>query len=217
MSIKACIFDLDGVICDSAKYHFDAWKRLAESLGISFTEADNALLKGVSRKESLERILEWGDVQVAPDQFEELMERKNGWYLESIEVMEDDEILPGVKRFLGELKEAGFSIALGSSSKNARRILGQLGIDHFFDAIVDGTDISRSKPDPEVFELGAEALELQPKECIVFEDAVAGIKAAQDGGFLAMGIGTQEELPNAPRVIPGFCDFGLRELRALSL
>lgn len=203
-TVKACIFDLDGVIVDSAKYHFLSWQRLAKELGIDFTEAQNDQLKGVSRQDSLKRILSWGGIERNEAEQASLMARKNGWYLEFIDRMGRDEILPGVEPFLQALREAGLKVGLGSSSKNARRILEQLNLTRYFDALVDGTDIARSKPDPEVFLLGAEKLGLAPSEIVVFEDAVAGIEAAEVGGFIPIGVGEPESLPNAPRTIRTF-------------
>lgn len=212
MSVSAVIFDLDGVIVDSAKYHFLSWGRLAESLGIPFTHEQNESLKGVSRADSLDRILEWGGVEKSQEEKQILMDRKNGWYLEFIHQMERDEILEGVEPFIIALREAGYKVALGSSSKNARPILRQVGMFDLFDVIVDGTNISRSKPDPQVFLMGAEQLGLAPEACLVFEDAYAGIQAALTGGFQAIGVGSAEELSNAPRVIPGFADFKVSDL-----
>ncbi|MGC6533220.1 MAG: beta-phosphoglucomutase [Flavobacteriales bacterium] len=212
MSVSAVIFDLDGVIVDSAKYHFLSWGRLAESLGIPFTHEQNESLKGVSRADSLDRILEWGGVDKSPEEKQELMDRKNSWYLEFISKMERDEILEGVEPFIVALREAGYKVALGSSSKNARPILRQVGMIGLFDVIVDGTNINRSKPDPQVFLMGAEQLGLEPAVCLVFEDAYAGIQAALTGGFQAIGVGSAEELSNAPRVIPGFANFTVADL-----
>lgn len=212
MSVSAVIFDLDGVIVDSAKYHFLAWGRLAESLGIPFTHEQNESLKGVSRADSLDRILEWGGVEKTQQEKQTLMDRKNSWYLEFIHKMERDEILEGVEAFIVALREAGIKVALGSSSKNARPILRQVGLFELFDVIVDGTNIDRSKPDPQVFLKGAEQLGLLPVECLVFEDAYAGIEAATTGGFQSIGVGSAEELSNAPRVIPGFANFTVADL-----
>ena len=212
MSVSAVIFDLDGVIVDSAKYHFLSWGRLAESLGIPFTHEQNESLKGVSRADSLDRILEWGGVEKSPEEKQELMDRKNSWYLEFISKMERDEILEGVEPFIVALRKAGYKVALGSSSKNARPILRQVGMIDLFDVIVDGTNINRSKPDPQVFLMGAEQLGLEPAVCLVFEDAYAGIQAALTGGFQAIGVGSADELSNAPRVIPGFANFTVTDL-----
>ncbi|MCO6477847.1 MAG: beta-phosphoglucomutase [Phaeodactylibacter sp.] len=206
--IKACIFDLDGVIVDTARYHFIAWRRLANYLGFDFTEEENEKLKGVSRMDSLNLILQWGGIEKTEVEKEELAELKNGWYREYILRMDSSEILEGVLPFLDSLGEEGIRMAVGSSSKNAGTILDQIGLTHRFEAIIDGNKITRSKPDPQVFELGAEAMQLQPMECIVFEDAEAGVDAALAGGFLAVGVGKEENLGHAHFVIPNFV--GLR-------
>lgn len=202
--VKGCIFDLDGVIVDSAKYHFQAWKRLADELGIDFTEEENEKLKGVSRVESLRIILEWGGLKKSEEEQRMLAAKKNDWYVELISNMTPDEILPGVRPFLEGLKDKKIKIALGSASKNAAAILDRVALTSFFDAIIDGTKTTRSKPDPEVFLLGAEALGLKPFEVVVFEDAEKGIEAAREGGFWAIGVGDPETLMKAHFVIPGF-------------
>lgn len=202
--IKACIFDLDGVIVDTAKYHFIAWRRLANELGFDFSEKENEKLKGVSRMESLNLILKWGGVSLSDEEKLEWTDRKNGWYREFILKMEPDEILDGVLPFLDELEEKGIRIALGSSSKNASTIIEQVGLKDRFEVIIDGTKLSRSKPDPQVFQLGAEAMGLQPEACMVFEDAEKGVDAALAGGFWAVGVGQSENLGHAHYVIPNF-------------
>jgi beta-phosphoglucomutase len=204
MDIKACIFDLDGVIVDTAKYHYLAWKRLANEMGFDFTEEDNEQLKGVSRVRSLEILLELGGVQKSAEEQEELATKKNEWYVEYIVKLAPEEILPGVQTFLDELNEKDIKIALGSASKNAKLILDGLNLTSYFDAIIDGTKVSKAKPDPEVFIKGAEALGLQPEECIVFEDAQAGVEAAVNGGMPCIGIGTEENLKGTNFVMPGF-------------
>lgn len=201
---QGCIFDLDGVITDTARFHFLAWQRLAQSLGIAFTEHDNEQLKGVSRKESLERILAMGNKQLSPAEFEQAMARKNAWYVEYIATMTPADILPGVVEFLQQLRSQGIKIALGSASKNAPMILDRLGLTTMFDAVIDGNHTSRSKPDPEVFLLGAQALGIAPATCLVFEDALAGVEAAINGGFTAIGVGDPQVLTQADAVIAGF-------------
>lgn len=205
MKIKLCIFDLDGVICDTAKYHYLAWKELADEMQIPFTLKDNERLKGVSRMASLEIILSLGKQEVLSDEEKEaLATRKNGRYVEMISQMEKDEILPGVKDFLNELRQRGIKIALGSASKNTGIIMERLGLREAFDYIVDGTMIVNTKPDPEVFVKSMEYYGLQPEECIVFEDAAAGIEAGHRGGMRCVGIGKKEDLPEADYLIPGF-------------
>jgi beta-phosphoglucomutase len=209
---KACIFDLDGVIVDSAKYHFKAWKKMAKSLGIDFDESHNEQLKGVARMESLEYILSLGNVVKSDKEKENLAYNKNEMYLMLIEGLSDDDILPGVRNFLNELQDKKWQIALGSSSKNAVKILENLNLIDYFEVIIDGTKTTRSKPDPQVFEMGAEALGLEPKEIIVFEDAQKGIEAAKRGGFHAIGVGEWSSLLHADYVIPGFKDFGVEDI-----
>ena len=210
--IKACIFDLDGVIVDTAKYHFIAWRRLANHLGSDFTEEENEKLKGVSRMDSLNLILNWGGIQKTEKEKKELAELKNGWYREYILQMDPSEILDGVLPFLGHLDEQGIRMAVGSSSKNAGTILDQVGLTHRFEAIIDGTKITRSKPNPQVFEMGAEAMGVSPSECIVFEDAEKGIDAAIAGGFFAVGVGKEENLGHAHYVIPNFIGVAFQDI-----
>ena len=210
--ISACIFDLDGVVVDTAKYHYIAWKSLANELGFDFTEEDNERLKGVSRMTSLDILLEIGGIELDEKTKLELAEKKNQNYLEYILKMTPEEILPGVKDFFNELKEQGIKIALGSASKNAMTILNQLELTDYFDAVVDGTHVSNAKPDPEVFLKGAELLDVSPSECVVFEDAEAGVEAAINGNMKCVGIGSSEVLGKANIVIPGFIGFSMTQL-----
>jgi beta-phosphoglucomutase len=205
--IKACIFDLDGVLIDTARYHFIAWKRLAESLYVPFTEHDNEQLKGVSRVESLAYILQKGNIQLPETTKQELMNRKNAWYLELVATMKPDELLPNVWNFLEQLKQHKILIGLGSSSKNAQMILDKTGISQFFDTVVDGRHVTHSKPHPEVFLIGANNLGVLPSQCIVFEDAISGIAAAIAGGFYTIGIGKPQALTRAHTVIPSLDGF----------
>jgi len=202
-TIKACIFDLDGVIVDTAIYHYKAWKRLANHLGFDFTEEENEKLKGVSRVRSLELILEWGGVSKSAEEQKHLADLKNSWYVDMIQEMQPDEILPGAKEFLEAARAAGLKTALGSASKNSETILQKVGLTHLFDVIIDGNKVSASKPDPEVFLKGAEALGIAPKNCLVFEDALAGVQAALAGGMKVIGIGTPQNLPGANVVVAG--------------
>ena len=200
MKEKAFIFDLDGVIVDTAKYHFLAWKNLANELGFDFTEAQNELLKGVSRVKSLEIILNIGKVTLSEEKTQAFLVKKNTEYLAFINKMTADEILPGVLKVLTFLKDNNIPFALGSASKNARFILEQVGIIDLFDAIVDGNDVSKAKPDPEVFLIGAEKLKVAPENCVVFEDAIAGVEAANNAGMLSIGIGSEDVLTEANSV-----------------
>lgn len=203
---KGFIFDLDGVIVDTAKYHFLAWKNLAESLGIDFTEAQNEQLKGVSRVRSLEKILSWGDKEIPSEEFDRLMAKKNVEYLLYIDQMTKAEILPDVERVLSFLEEQNQAIALGSASKNAQMILEKVGLYEKFHALVDGNNVSKAKPDPEVFLLGADKLGIAPSNCIVFEDAIAGIEAANAAQMMSIGIGSPEVLGEANYVFNNFTD-----------
>ncbi len=214
MKIKACLFDLDGVVVDTARYHFLAWKKIADDLGFSFSEHDNERLKGVSRMESLDILLEIGKIKVNPKTKEELAASKNSLYVSYIQKMTPDEILPGVIRFLDELHSGGMLIALGSASKNAMSILDKINISQKFDAIIDGNKVSKAKPDPEVFLKGAFELGVDPHNCLVFEDAQAGIDAARNGGMHIIGIGQPENLTNAEFVIPGFEALNMNQLRS---
>lgn len=202
-TIKGFLFDLDGVIVDTAKFHFKAWQRLAQDLGIHFSEEENEQLKGVSRKESLEKILSWGDKSLSADEFEKRMAQKNDWYLELVQHMGKEEALPGAKSFLDEATKLNLSIGLGSASKNALLILDQLAITPLFQTIIDGNKVSKSKPDPEVFQKGADDLGLPAESLVVFEDSLAGIEAARRGGFRTVGIGSPKVLKDAEIVVSG--------------
>jgi beta-phosphoglucomutase len=214
-NIKACIFDLDGVIVDTAVYHYKAWKRLANELGFDFTEEDNEKLKGVSRVRSLQLILGWGHVIKTEAEQEVLATKKNDWYVEMISHMTPAEILPGAKEFLETCRAAGLKTALGSASKNSMTILEKINLTHLFDAIIDGNKVSKAKPDPEVFLKGAEAVGVKPDECVVFEDAIAGVEAAKNGGMKAVGIGSPEVLTEADIVVPGLNEMSLEKLKEL--
>lgn len=213
--IRACIFDLDGVIVDTARHHFVAWQNLAEELGVPFSAEDNEALKGVSRVDSLEYILNKGGLVLDPATKVQLMDRKNAHYLELAGKTSPADALPGVVELIAELKSNGIKVALGSSSKNAEMILTRLNLLEAFDALVDGNHITLSKPDPEVFLMGAKALGLSPAECLVFEDAQSGIDAANTGGFPVIGIGDHGALSGASVVIEGFADRTWSELRSL--
>lgn len=202
--IRACIFDLDGVIVDTASHHFVAWQNLAEELGVPFSAEDNESLKGVSRVDSLEYILKKGGLVLDPATKVQLMDRKNAHYLELAGKTSPSDALPGVVALIHELKVLGIKVALGSSSKNAEMILTRLALLDAFDTLVDGNHITLSKPDPEVFLMGAKALGLDPAECLVFEDAQSGIDAANAGGFPVIGIGRPKALTGAAAVIEGF-------------
>ncbi|MDA0177586.1 Beta-phosphoglucomutase [Mesoflavibacter sp. HG96] len=206
MNKKGFIFDLDGVIVDTAKYHFLAWQKLAKSIGIDFSHEQNEQLKGVSRVKSLEKILTWGNKTISEDKFNALMASKNDDYLSFIAKMNHNEILPDVPKVLNYLKEQDQPISLGSASKNARQILEKVDLLKQFDAIVDGNDVSKAKPDPEVFLVAAKALNIKPEECIVFEDSVAGVQAANTANMISIGIGEQNVLHEADYVFSDFTE-----------
>ncbi len=212
--IGCCIFDLDGVIVDTAKYHYLAWKRLANSLGFDFTEADNEHLKGVSRVESLKLILNIGSVELTQADFDTALLNKNAWYLEYINKIGPEEILPGVSEFLTDVRTKGIKIALGSASKNAQLILERIKLLDQFDTIVDGNKVANAKPDPEVFLKAARELGVAPADCIVFEDAVAGVQAALNANMKVIGIGVDTVLQHANLVIANFQHTTIDELVA---
>lgn len=197
MTKKAFIFDLDGVIVDTAKYHFLAWQKLAQELGIEFTPEHNEELKGVSRVRSLDIILDLGNIEASQEDKNKWLIQKNEDYLSYLVDMDESEILPGVLPVLEFIKEKKQLIALGSASKNARPILEKTGILHFFDAIVDGNDVSNAKPDPEVFLRAAQLLNVSNENAIVFEDSVAGIQAANIANMISVGIGDANILQEA--------------------
>lgn len=189
MKYKGIIFDLDGVICFTDKYHYQAWKEMADGIGVYFDEVINNRLRGVSRMESLEIILERSEKVYSEQEKEELATQKNEIYKKLLLQMSPSDLSEEVKSTLDELRNRGCKLAIGSSSKNAKTILKQLGLDGYFDAVSDGTNITRSKPDPEVFLKAAEFLGLDAADCLVVEDALAGIDAAVAGGFHGAGIG----------------------------
>jgi beta-phosphoglucomutase len=204
VKIQACIFDLDGVIVDTAKFHYIAWKEMAAGLGFDFTEKENEWLKGVSRMRSLDILLEIGMITKSVEEKFLLATLKNERYLEFVRQMTEEEILPGVSRFLDDLRSNGMLIALGSASKNAPLILERIHLKEKFDVVVDGNSVSKAKPDPEVFLKCAELLKVEPEECLVFEDAQAGIDAALNGRMKVIGVGSPEDLSFADHYIPGF-------------
>lgn len=214
---KGCIFDLDGVICDTAKYHYLAWKRLADKLGIPFTEADNERLKGVSRMDSLKILLSLGNLSFSETEMLALEELKNNWYKEFIGQISSEETLDGVMDFLLELRDRHIKIALGSVSKNAAAILENLKLKPYFDAVIDGTVVTQAKPNPEVFLAGAQSLSLAPQECLVFEDAVSGIAAAHNANMRCIGIGNPTILSDAEYVIPDFRSFNYEKMISLPI
>ena len=188
---SAIILDLDGVICDTAHFHFLAWHRLAAEYGYELTHADNEQLKGVSRADSLTFILGLANKTLDPAQFQEDLHRKNEWYLELVKDMGPLDVLPGVPAFFAEVAARKIPLALGSASKNANMVLTRVGLIHAFNAIVDAAQVTHGKPHPETFLKAADLLGIPPENCLVFEDSAAGVQAAITGGMKAVGIGTQ--------------------------
>lgn len=215
MALKAVLFDLDGVIVDTAKYHFLAWKALAERLGIYFDERINERLKGVSRMASLEIILERSEQKFTGEEKAALATEKNGDYLAQVRKLSPTEILPGVMDFMKELRQAGIKTAVCSASKSASLIVDLLGLSDWFDAVLGGADVTRSKPDPEIFELARDRLGVTSAECLVVEDAYAGIEAAKAAGMKALGLGDQAVLAKADVVYRDMTCFTLKDAAAL--
>lgn len=201
---KGFIFDLDGVIVDTAKYHYVAWKKIANELEMDFSEDQNELLKGVSRTRSLEILLEIGGIEKTTSEKEILATQKNEFYLTLIENLSPTDLLPGTKDFLLDTRENVIKIALGSASKNAAYILKKLGISNLFDARIDGTMVTNAKPNPEVFTKAANLLGIKPNDCLVFEDAQAGVDAAKNARMKCIGIGKNDALKGADIVVEGF-------------
>ena len=215
MTKTGFIFDLDGVIVDTAKYHYLAWKKLADELGIPFTEEDNENFKGVSRRRCLEILLEMGNIQVTQDQFDGWLQEKNEDYLSYIAKMDESEILPDVVKVLSFLKDQDIPMALGSASKNAKPILEKVKLLSYFDTLVDGNKVSKAKPDPEVFVIAANNLGVEPQNCVVFEDALAGIEAANTAGMISVGIGNPDILTEADFNFTDFTEINHDFLRGL--
>ena len=210
--IQACIFDLDGVIVDTARFHYQAWKKLADGLGISFSEEDNERLKGISRMESLEILLEIGGMSISRAEMTELTDQKNKWYVDFVRAMTEDDVLPGVSDFLQELQSHGVRVSVASASKNAQLVLQQVGLIDVFDAVSDGRMVKRAKPDPEIFLHSSSQLGIPASNCLVFEDAAAGIEAAQRAGMVTVGVGSERSLKDADAIIPGFAGLTIHQL-----
>jgi beta-phosphoglucomutase len=213
MAIRGFIFDLDGVLTDTAEYHYRGWKRLAEEEGIPFTREDNEALRGIPRRESLLLILQ--QRTYPEEKILEMMDRKNNYYLEFIHEVSPRDLLPGARELLEEIRQAGLKSALGSASKNARDVIQRLGIADLLDAIADGNSVERQKPAPDLFLHAAKQLNLRPDECVVIEDARAGIEAARAGGFHTLGLGPQERVGEANVVLNSLMDVRLQDLLAL--
>lgn len=208
--IKGFIFDLDGVLTDTAEYHYRGWKRLADEFGLPFTREDNEALRGIPRRESLLLILK--ERQYPEEQILQMMERKNRYYLEFIREISPGDVLPGARELLEEIRAAGLRSAVGSASKNAPEVLQRLGIADLLDAVSHGNSVERQKPAPDLFLHAASQLGLQPAECVVVEDATAGIAAARAGGFQSIGLGPEERVGEADLVLPSLNGVHLKAL-----
>lgn len=210
MPIRAFIFDLDGVLTDTAEYHYRAWKRLADELGLSFTREDNEHLRGIPRRESLMHLLQG---RVYPEEeIQAMMARKNDYYLQCVKEIAPQDVLPGAKELLEELRAAGYKIALGSASKNAAEVIGRLGLRPLLDAISDGHSVERQKPAPDLFLHAAQQLGLAHDECVVVEDAAAGIEAAKAGGFRSVGLGPRQRVGSADAIFASLSGVHLADL-----
>nr|WP_299341932.1 beta-phosphoglucomutase [Allomuricauda sp.] len=212
--IKGFIFDLDGVITDTAEQHYLAWKHLSEEKGWDFDREVNENLRGISRMDSLKFILNHNNISLDDDTLQELATKKNVMYQDLLNDITPDDFLPGAKEILTHLRSEGFYVALGSSSKNAKKVLEQLGAIGYFDVVGDGHSVAKSKPDPAIFLFGAEKMGLQAEECIVFEDAEKGIDAANDGGFHSVGIGPEERVGHAHLRFDSMADATLFEIKS---
>ena len=213
--LQGLIFDLDGVIVDTAHFHFLAWQRLGADLGVEIGPEENESLKGLSRKDSLQVILDLGNVEMEESEKERQAARKNEWYKEYITSLNPGDILPGVMDFIHACRAEGLKLGIGSSSKNAKTILKYIGLSDFFDAVADGTDISKGKPDPEIFLTAASRLGLEPHACMVLEDAESGVEAAHRAGMKCIGYGTPAKLQKADLLLDSFNGFGPAEAREL--
>lgn len=200
------IFDLDGVIVDTVKLHYLAWRRLANNFGFDISEAQNEQLKGISRVKSLEKILQWGEVNLTEDEFMEQMAMKNDHYLSYVSTMTAEDILPGVSEMINYLAELNVPIALGSSSKNARIILEKINLQQRFQIVVDGNDVTKAKPNPKIFLIAASKLKIEPENCIVFEDSMAGVQAANFANMTCIGIGDKKVLHEADYIFSDFTE-----------
>ena len=215
MSLKACIYDLDGVITDTAKYHYESWKWVGDQLEYNLTEKQNQKLKGVGRKESLDRILKWSGARISEAEKQNLLHKKNQMYLTYIDTMTPEEVFEGFKEFNKKAKESGIKVAIGSSSRNAIRIIDKLDLVLDFHAIVDGGMTENSKPEPDIFLLAAEKLGCDPSECLVIEDSQAGLTAAKKGGIKSVLFGTDKGLKGAQIQISSWLEADLEKFKKL--
>ena len=210
MPIQGCIFDLDGVLTDTAEYHYQGWQRLADELGIPFDRERNEALRGVSRRRSLELLLAG---RVYPEeQMLEMMERKNRYYQELLKQITPDDLLPGVRNLLDAVRATGMKIAIGSASKNAREVVQRLHLMPYIDDLADGYSVVRPRPAPDLFVYAAGLLRVGVNECVVFEDAAAGVEAAKVAGMYAVGLGPVERVGQADLVLPDLSHVTLHDI-----
>ena len=215
MSLNACIYDLDGVITDTAKYHYQSWKWVADQLEYNLTEKQNQKLKGIGRKESLDKILKWSGARISEAEKSNLLQKKNQMYLEQIDHMTPEEIFEGFKTFNALIKKEGIKVAIGSSSRNAIRIIDKLDLVLDFHAIVDGGMTENSKPEPDIFLLAAEKLGVPPEECLVIEDSQAGLTAAKKAGMKSVLFGNDKGLKGAQLQIDTWLEADLPNFKKL--
>ncbi len=214
--VQGVIFDLDGVIVDTAQYHFEAWKTVASEWKYNLTAEDNEQLKGVSRKDSIAKIASWAGIIVSAAELNEIAAQKNKKYLALCNALSPKHILPGIVDLIHELKANAIQIALGSASKNARFVIEKLGLSKLFDVIIDGNDVNNSKPNPEVFLKAAQQMKLSPQACVVIEDAPAGIQAALAAGMGVVGLGNISDLKQANLVLQDTKKLTLEQLNQVS-
>ena len=215
MSLKACIYDLDGVITDTAKYHYHSWKWVGSQLDYTLTEKQNMKLKGVGRKESLDKILKWSGARISEAEKQNLLVQKNQMYLEFIDKMTPEEAFPGFREFNKLAKAQGIKVAIGSSSRNAIRIIDKLDLVLEFHAIVDGGMTKNSKPEPDIFLLAAEKLQCEPSECLVIEDSQAGLTAAKKAGMKSVLYGDDKGIKGAHMQMNSWVDADLEKFKSL--
>ncbi|MFP4011878.1 MAG: beta-phosphoglucomutase [Spirochaetaceae bacterium] len=211
-AIDAALFDLDGVIAFTDRYHYQGWKRLSDEQGWAFDETLNHQLRGVSRMPALQVILDHNGVEVSEEEKKELADRKNGYYRELLKDISVEDLYPGALDFVKELRDRGIKTALASGSKNAPVVVERLGLEEYFDAFVTGHDLTRSKPDPQIFELCAERLEVARERCVVFEDAESGIEAGLAAGMYCVGVGEAARLPSAEQAFTDYAEIDVDAL-----
>ena len=216
-NIQAVIFDLDGVIVDTAKFHYDAWKTLASEWDYTLKQEDNEQLKGVSRMDSVNKIARWANVHQSPEKLLDVAHRKNEIDLNSCNQLTPEHVLPGILVLIDALKASGVLLALGSASKNARFVLNKLELLDIFDVIVDGNDVSKSKPNPEVFLKAAQQMGVEPQHCVVLEDAPAGVEAALTANMKVIGLGDASELQKAHLVLDNVKNLSVRQLNQIKI